>query len=60
MLTGEVPKYIDLLMEAGVVTKDEMLNRVTRSDSPFLSEDRNLQSDPIVLKTATSFRKMIY
>lgn len=42
MLTGGVPKYIDLLMEAGAVTKDEMLNRVTRSDSPFLSEGRDL------------------
>lgn len=42
MITGGVPKYIDLLMEAGATTKSKMLDRVVRSDSPFISEGRDL------------------
>lgn len=42
MLTGGVPKYIDLLMEAGAVTKDKILDMVTRSDSPFIGEGKEL------------------
>lgn len=41
-LTGGVPKYIDLLMEAGAITKDKILDRVTRSDSPFIGEGKEL------------------
>lgn len=42
MITGGVPKYIDLLMEAGAVTRDKMLNVVCRQDSPFLGEGKDL------------------
>lgn len=42
MLTGGVPKYIDLLMEADAVTKDKILDMVTRSDSPFIGEGKEL------------------
>ncbi|MDR0574607.1 MAG: ATP-binding protein [Tannerella sp.] len=42
MLAGGIPKYIDLLMEAGAVTKDKILDMVTRPDSPFISEGREL------------------
>ncbi|MDR1883362.1 MAG: ATP-binding protein [Prevotella sp.] len=42
MLTGGVPKYIDLLMEAGAVTKDTILDMVTRPDSPFIGEGKEL------------------
>lgn len=42
MLTGGVPKYLDLLMEAGAVTKDQMLDMVTSPDSPFLGEGKDL------------------
>lgn len=42
MLTGGVAKYIALLMEAGAITTDGMLDMVTRSDSPFLSEGKDL------------------
>ncbi|HBK32892.1 MAG TPA: ATPase [Porphyromonadaceae bacterium] len=42
MLTGGIPKYIDLLMEAGAVTKDKMLNMATRPDSPFIAEGKEL------------------
>lgn len=42
MLTGGVPKYIGLLMEAGAVTKDKMLDMVARADSPFIGEGKEL------------------
>lgn len=42
MLAGGVPKYISLLMEAGAVTKDRMLDVVTNPDSPFISEGKDL------------------
>ncbi len=42
MLSGGVPKYIDLLMEAGAVTKNSMLDVAIRPDSPFLGEGRDL------------------
>lgn len=42
MLTGGVPKYIDLLMEGGAVTKDKILDMVTRPDSPFIGEGKEL------------------
>ncbi|WP_418893864.1 ATP-binding protein [Limibacterium fermenti] len=42
MLTGGIPKYINLLMEAGAVTKDKMLNMATRPDSPFIAEGKEL------------------
>jgi AAA+ ATPase superfamily predicted ATPase len=42
MLTGGVPKYIELLMEAGAITRSGMLDRVTSPDSPFLYEGKDL------------------
>lgn len=42
MLTGGVPKYLDLLMEAGAFTKDKMLDMVTSPNSPFLGEGKDL------------------
>lgn len=42
MLTGGVPKYIDLLMESGAVTKEKILDMITTSDSPFIGEGRDL------------------
>lgn len=41
-ITGGVAKYIELLMSAGAITKTKMLNMVTRTDSPFLGEGRDL------------------
>ena len=41
-LTGGVAKYITLLMEAGATTIDQMLHFVTRPDSPFLGEGKDL------------------
>lgn len=42
MLTGGVPKYIDLLMEAGAIKKSKMLDMVTSPDSPFIGEGKDL------------------
>lgn len=42
MLTGGVPKYIDLLMEAGATTKKKMLDAVVSPDSTFIGEGREL------------------
>lgn len=42
MITGGVPKYIELLMESGAITQEKMLNMVVRQDSPFLNEGREL------------------
>lgn len=42
MLTGGVPKYIALLMEAGATKKNKMLNMVTSPDSPFIGEGKDL------------------
>jgi AAA+ ATPase superfamily predicted ATPase len=42
MLTGGVPKYVGLLMEAGAHTKDEMLGFAARLDSPFIGEGKDL------------------
>ncbi len=41
MLTGGVPKYIDLLMEAGAITQEKMLDMATRPDSPFIGEGKD-------------------
>jgi AAA+ ATPase superfamily predicted ATPase len=42
MITGGIPKYIELLMDAGAFTKSTMLKTVTASGSPFLNEGREL------------------
>ena len=42
LITGGVAKYIALLMEAGATTKEKMIKYVTRLDSPFLTEGRDL------------------
>ncbi len=41
-LTGGVAKYITLLMEAGGTSVHQMLDFVTRPDSPFLGEGKDL------------------
>jgi AAA+ ATPase superfamily predicted ATPase len=41
-LTGGVPKYISLLMDNGACSFEAMLDFVTRIDSPFLSEGKEL------------------
>lgn len=42
MLTGGVPKYVELLIDGGHTTKEKMLNAVCRPDSYFLTEGHDL------------------
>lgn len=42
MLTGGVAKYVTLLIEAGAVTAKQILDAVTRPDSPFIGEGEDL------------------
>lgn len=41
-LTGGVAKYISLLMDAGAVTFDAMIDFVTQQDSPLLTEGKDM------------------
>jgi len=41
LLTGGVPKYVNLLMEAGAVTKNNVLDMATSPDSPFIGEGKD-------------------
>jgi len=41
VLTGSVPKYVDMLMTNGVTSKDEALSFMLKEFSPFLEEGRN-------------------
>ncbi|MDR2395062.1 MAG: AAA family ATPase [Endomicrobium sp.] len=42
MLTGGVPKYISVLMDAKAVSKSKMIDHVVRTDSLFLSEGKDI------------------
>jgi AAA+ ATPase superfamily predicted ATPase len=42
LITGGVPKYISLLMDADATTIDKILNTITLPDSPFLDEGKDL------------------
>jgi AAA+ ATPase superfamily predicted ATPase len=42
LLTGGVAKYSEFVMDAGAVTHKQMLDMVTRADSPFLGEGKDL------------------
>ena len=55
MLTGGVPKYIDLLMEAGATKKSKRLDMVTSPDSPFIGEGKDLLVSEFGKKYGTYF-----
>lgn len=42
MVTGGVPKYIELLMDSGAVSLEKMLDEICTPDSKFLSEGKDL------------------
>jgi len=42
MLTGGVPKYLSLLMDAGAATKDAMLSYACGMGSPFLTDGKEV------------------
>lgn len=54
-ITGGVAKYISLLIEAGATTANKMFERVTRSDSPFLVEGKDLLVSEFAKEYGTYF-----
>lgn len=42
MVTGGVAKYIELFMDSGAFCKEDMLDMITRLDSPFLGEGKDV------------------
>ena len=55
MITGGVPKYVELLMDAGCYTKEKMLDFVCSKDSFFLSEGNNIVNQLFVDKSVAYF-----
>ena len=55
MITGGVPKYVELLMDAGCTTKDKMLEYVCRPDSYFLTEGRDIMNQEFNNDSATYY-----
>ena len=41
-ITGGVPWYVSLLLDNGNITKDQMLAELTKENSPFISEGKNI------------------
>lgn len=55
MITGGVPKYVELLMDAGCYTKEKMLDFVCSKDSYFLSEGNDIVNQLFGDKSVTYF-----
>ena len=53
--TGAVPKYIELLVDAGALTKEKMIKFICTSDSPFIEEGRKLLIQEFGKKYGTYF-----
>lgn len=53
--TGAVPKYIELLVDAGALTKDKMISFLCKADSPFIDEGRKLLIQEFGRKYGTYF-----
>lgn len=53
--TGAIPKYIELLVDAGALTKDAMMDFIARSDSPFIDEGHKLLANEFGRKYGTYF-----
>lgn len=45
LFTGGVPKYVELLMDAGAFTKEQMLHTIIAENSLFLTEGKNVLID---------------
>lgn len=54
-ITGGIPKYIELLMNNGCTTLDRMVNFITKPDSPFIDEGRNMLIQEFGKQYATYF-----
>ncbi|MDO4511196.1 MAG: ATP-binding protein [Bacteroidales bacterium] len=55
MITGGVPKYIELFIDAKCVTKEKMLKYVCNPDSYFLSEGKDLLNQEFSIEANTYF-----
>lgn len=53
--TGAVPKYIELLVDAGALTREKMIKFICTSDSPFIEEGRKLLIQEFGKKYGTYF-----
>lgn len=53
--TGAVPKYIELLVDAGALTREKMIKFICTSDSPFIEEGRKLLIQEFGRKYGTYF-----
>ena len=53
--TGAIPKYIELLVDAGALTKNEMIRFIAKADSPFIEEGRKLLVNEFGKKYGTYF-----
>jgi AAA+ ATPase superfamily predicted ATPase len=42
MISGGIPKYLELLMDGGAVNTETMLAMISRADSPFINEGKEL------------------
>lgn len=54
-ITGGVPKYIELLMNNGCTTLERMVRFITKPDSPFIDEGRNMLIQEFGKQYATYF-----
>ena len=53
--TGGVAKYVEMLIDAGVFTKDAMIDFIIREDSPFVDEGRAVLVDEFGKEYGTYF-----
>ncbi len=53
--TGGVPKYIELLVDAGALTREKMICFICSADSPFIEEGRKLLIQEFGKKYGTYF-----
>lgn len=54
-ITGGVPKYVELLIDSGSVTREKMLDYVCRLDSYFITEGREIISSEFQGEYGTYF-----
>lgn len=53
--TGAIPKYVELLVDAGALTKEKIVQFICKADSPFIEEGRKLLIQEFGKKYGTYF-----
>lgn len=53
--TGGVPKYIELFVDAGALTREQMIEFICNADSPFIEEGRKILIQEFGKKYGTYF-----